>query len=101
MEYYSATKQNEMIPLRASWIQLEITILSEVNQKEKGKYYVTLFTPGILKKKRYKWTYLQNRNRLTDLENEFKVTRRERLGRRIYYEFGINIYTVLLLLFSS
>ena len=47
MEYYSATKQNEMIPLRASWIQLEITILSEVNQKEKGKYYVTLFTPGI------------------------------------------------------
>ena len=52
MEYYSATKQNEMIPLRASWIQLEITILSEVNQKEKGKYYVTLFTPGILKKKK-------------------------------------------------
>ena len=23
------------------------------------------------------WTYLQNRNRLTDLENEFTVTRRE------------------------
>ena len=36
-----------------------------------------------------------NRNRLTDLENEFKVTRRERLGRRIYYKFGIHIYTVV------
>ena len=26
------------------------------------------------KKKWYNWTYLQNRNRLTDLENEFMVT---------------------------
>ena len=25
-------------------------------------------------KKRYKWTYLQNRNRLTDLENKFMFT---------------------------
>ena len=50
MEYYSAIKWNEIIPLRASWIQLETTILSEVNQKEKGKYYVTLFIHGILKK---------------------------------------------------
>ena len=40
------------------------------------------------KKNWYKWTYLQNRNRLTDLENEFMVTRgysvgvagRDRLG---------------------
>ena len=39
-------------------------------------------------KKWYKWTYLWNRNRLTDLENEFMVTRgysvgwedRDRLG---------------------
>ena len=50
MEYYSAIKWNEIIPLRASWIQLETTILSEVNQKEKGKYYVTLFIHGIFKK---------------------------------------------------
>ena len=50
MEYYSAIKWKEIIPLRASQIELEITILSEVNQKEKGKYYVTLFIHGILKK---------------------------------------------------
>ena len=28
-------------------------------------------------KKWYKWTYLQNRNRLTDLENKFTVTKGE------------------------
>ena len=32
-------------------------------------------------KKWYKWTYLQNRNRLTDLENELIVTKRGRQGR--------------------
>ena len=29
-------------------------------------------------KKWYKWTYLQSRNRLTDLENKFMVTNGER-----------------------
>ena len=29
----------------------------------------------------YKWTYLQNRNRLTDTENKFTVTQREREER--------------------
>ena len=28
-------------------------------------------------KKLYKWTYLQNRNRLTDIENKFMVTKTE------------------------
>ena len=36
---------------------------------------------GILKKW-YKWTYLQNRNRLTDLENELMVTRGKWGARR-------------------
>ena len=31
-------------------------------------------------KKRYKWTYLQNRNRLTDVENTLMVTKGERWG---------------------
>ena len=29
----------------------------------------------------YKWTYLQNRNRLTDIENQFMATKGERKGR--------------------
>ena len=32
-------------------------------------------------KKWYKWTYLQNRNRPTDIENKHTVTKGERRGR--------------------
>ena len=39
--------------------------------------------------------YLQNRNGLTDLENEFMVTRREGWGKGIVREFGIDMYTLL------
>ena len=49
----------------------------------KDKYHMISLICGIFKKKWYKWTYLQNRNRFTDLENELVGTRRERLGRGI------------------
>ena len=38
MEYYSAIKKNEIMPFAATWMDLEIIILSEVSQKEKDKY---------------------------------------------------------------
>ena len=38
IEYYSAIKKNEIMPFAATWMQLEIIILSEVSQKEKNKY---------------------------------------------------------------
>ena len=37
VEYYSAIKHNEIMPFAAIWMDLEITILSEVSQKEKDK----------------------------------------------------------------
>ena len=40
-------EKNEIIPLSATWIKLEILILSEVSQKEKDKYYVISLTCGI------------------------------------------------------
>ena len=46
MEYYSAIKKNEIMSFAASWMDLEIIILSEVSQKEKDKYYI-LFICGI------------------------------------------------------
>ena len=45
-------------------------------------------------KKWYKWTYLQNRNRATDVENKLLVTRGKR-GEGINWEIGIDIYTLL------
>ena len=43
---------------------------SEVSQTEKGKYDIAYKIWKIW----YKWTYLQTRNRLTDLENKLMVT---------------------------
>ena len=43
MEYYSAIKKNKMIPFAATWMQLEIIILSEVSQKEKDKYHMITY----------------------------------------------------------
>ena len=36
MKYYSAIKKNEIMPLAAMWMDLEIVILSEVNQTNRN-----------------------------------------------------------------
>ena len=35
------------MPFQATWMDLEINILSEVSQKEKDKYYMISLTCGI------------------------------------------------------
>ena len=42
MEYYSSPKKNKIRPLAATWIQLEIVLLSKVSQKEEDKYIIPL-----------------------------------------------------------
>ena len=37
MKYYSAIKKDEIKPFAATWMDLEIIILSEVSQTEKNK----------------------------------------------------------------
>ena len=36
----SAIKKNKIMPFVATWVELEILILSEVNQKEKDRYHI-------------------------------------------------------------
>ena len=50
MEYYSAIQKNKIMPFEATWMDLEIVILSEVSQTQKDKYHVILLTCGIYKK---------------------------------------------------
>ena len=87
-EYYSPPKKSEKMSFAASWMDLEMVILSAVNQTEKDKYHMISLTHGI--KKNDTGTYLQNRNRLTDIENKFLVTKGEEGGGGIDEVYEIN-----------
>ena len=77
-EYHSAIKTSEILPLAATWMDLEIITLSEVSQTEKNIIWYHLYVES---KKWYKWTYLQNRNISTDIETKLMVTKGDR-GRK-------------------
>ena len=47
MEYDSAIRKNEIMPSAATWMELEILILSEISQKEKEKYHMISLITGI------------------------------------------------------
>ena len=58
------------------------------NKPDKGKYPNISLICGI--KIWYKWTYVQNRNRLTDIENKLIVTKGERGGNVMDWEFDVS-----------
>jgi hypothetical protein len=41
IEYYSATKKNELKLFRGEWIEVEIIMYSEISQGQKDKYIFT------------------------------------------------------------
>ena len=47
MQYYQAIKKNEIIPVAATWLQIESIILSEVSQEKKDKFHMTSLICGV------------------------------------------------------
>jgi hypothetical protein len=41
MEFYSATKKNEVLSFTSKWVELEITILREISQAQKAKTHMS------------------------------------------------------------
>ena len=46
-EYYSAIKKNEIMPFAGTGIDLEVIFLSEISQRDKGKYHMRSLICGI------------------------------------------------------
>jgi hypothetical protein len=47
MEFYSATKKNEILSFACKWMELENIILSEVSQARKAKYHMFSLLCGL------------------------------------------------------
>ena len=67
------------MPFAATQMGLESVMLSEISQRRRNIKRCPLYVES--KKKWYKWTYLQNRNRLTDLEKELVVAEGKDWGK--------------------
>ena len=93
MEYYSAIKKNEIMPFAATWMQLEIIILSEVSQKETNIIWYRLYVGS--KKMIEMNLFTKQKQTLTDLENTLMVTKGEMWGGGINQVLGMNIQTLL------
>ena len=77
MEYYSTIKINKIMPFAGTWMDLEIIILKEVKQRQNP-----CITHMWNLKKMIEMN-LQNRNRLTDIENTLMATKGKGGGRAV------------------
>ena len=81
-------KLSAKVTIPATWMDLEIVALSEVRQR-KTSICDAAYIRNL--KKGYKQIYLQNRNRVTDVENKFMVTR-GKVGGGANWEVRTDIY---------
>ena len=76
-----ATEKNKIIPFTATWTDLEIIILNEASQKEKGKYpNMVWYHLYMESKKWYKWTYLQNKETHKQRKQIYSYQRKKGVG---------------------
>ena len=85
MEYYSAVKKNEIVPFAATWMDLEIIILSEVKQDRERQ---------ILHDITYRWNLKYDTNELiyeieTDIEKRLVVAKGEDGWRGWIWSLGL------------
>ena len=76
MENYSVTKKNETMPFTATWMDLEIIILS-ASILERGRQIPHHIT--------YTWNLKYDKNEHiyeTDIENRLAVAKREEVGKK-------------------
>ena len=66
------------MPFSATWMNKEIIKLSVVSHRERQILYDITYMWNI--KQVYKSMYLQNRNKLTDIESKLMVTKGESRG---------------------
>ena len=85
--YYSAIKKNEIMPFAATWMCLQIIILSGISQIKTNIIWYHLYVES---KIWHKWIYLQNRNSLIDTENRLVVAKWEEVEKGKDWEFRIS-----------
>ena len=81
MEYYSAIKGNEIVSFAEIWMDLEMNIQSEVRKRKTNIMYQRIYVDS---RKSYRWTYLQSKNRDTNIEWTYGHNR----GRGGWNELG-------------
>jgi len=93
MQYYSAIRKNEIMPLAATWMDIESVTLNEVSQRRRNSVWHPLYAES--KKKWCKWTYKTKQTHR--LRQWTYICRREGWGEGFVREFGIDTYRVLYL----
>ena len=73
-EYYSVIEKNEIMPFVATWMDLEVIMLNKVREIQLSWYHLDMESTVW-----YKWTSLQNRDILIDIENH-KVNKEKKRG---------------------
>ena len=81
MEYYSAIELNDIILFTATWMKLEIIILSKSDRERQISFDITYM---LNLKKKVQIDLFPNRNRFTDVESKLMVAKGEKeVGRRV------------------
>ena len=85
-------KKNRVIPFAATWMQLEILILSDVSQKQKYKYHMISLVCGNLQ---YGTNNLTTQHKETNGHREQTCCQGGGGGRGMDWEFGVSEYKLL------